>query len=126
MRSHLPAIVVSLIALGVTGSPAQAQPAEIPPTVAVCRAVLDSAMRVAGKPAAGRPPDLFAGLRAARPCVDRLSLDSTPPEQLVSLALLYRSVGEARRAGTAIDRRLSDSRLTMPQRIEALRVALQI
>lgn len=94
-------------------------------TVDRCRAMFDSALSAGGKSKLPQPPS-FAATQNARHCADALVLDSVPPSQLVALAHLYRSLGDDRRAGAAIDRRLDSSMLTPPQRIEALRMALDI
>jgi hypothetical protein len=91
-------------------------------SVARCRALLDSVQR-AGQPG---PPDFGALMHVVRPCVEHIDVDAVPPEEAVTLAHLLRNVGDDRRAGTVIDRRLADLRLTPTERRQALGVALEI
>lgn len=100
-----------------TGAPAPV------PTVARCAALRDSAMRGTG---AQSPPDFGALLHVVKPCVERIIIDSLPSDQLVAFADLARTTNDMRRAGEAIDRRLADTRLSPQERLDALRVALQI
>lgn len=72
------------------------------------------------------PPDFGVVMRVVRPCVQRIVLDSLPGDQLVAFARLSRSTGDDRRAGVAVDRRLADTRLTPAERLDALRMAMEI
>lgn len=65
-------------------------------------------------------------MRVVRPCVQRIVLDSLPSDQLIAFARLSRSTGDDRRAAVAVDRRLANTRLTPAERLDALRLAMEI